>query len=173
MIVWINGPFGAGKSTVAQLLARRWPDATVFDPEQLGFLLRTWYPPGAVVDDFQDLSGWRRLVVEAAAGLLRDFGRPLIVPMTLLRPEYFDEIVGALRDEGVDVRHFCLVADRDEVVRRVGRRGQPDWALKKFDEYSPTLHDARFDVHLDAVALDADALAATIAASIGLPEEVR
>jgi hypothetical protein len=174
VIVWINGPFGAGKSTVAELLAGRWPEATVFDPEYLGFLLRSWHPPGVVVDDFQDLSVWRRLVVETAAGLLRDFGRPLIVPMTLLRPEYFDEIVGTLRNEGADVRHFCLVADRDEVIRRVRQRGHPtEWALKKFDEYAPTLDDARFGAHLDAVALNADALAAAIAEAIGLPEEVR
>ena len=169
MIVWINGPFGAGKSTVAEHLAKRWPEATVFDPEYLGFLLRHWQPQDEVVDDFQDLSVWRRLVVETAAGLLRDFGRPLIVPMTLLRREYFEEIIGGLRGEGTDVRHFCLVAGRDEVVRRTEQRGDPTaWAETKYDEYAPSLSDACFAVHLDAVALDADALAAAIASSIGL-----
>jgi len=118
VIVWINGPFGVGKSTLAAALSARWPEATVFDPEHLGFLLRNWHPPGLVVDDFQDLSVWRRLVVETATGLLRDLGRPLIVPMTVLRPEYFDEIVGGLRGAGASVHHFCLVAGRDEVMRR-------------------------------------------------------
>jgi hypothetical protein len=73
MIVWINGPFGVGKSTMAELLVERWPQATVFDPEHLGFLLRARQPPDVVVGDFQDLSVWRRLVRETAAGLLRDF----------------------------------------------------------------------------------------------------
>ena len=173
MIVWVNGPFGVGKSTVAATLSDRWPEATVFDPEYLGFLLRTWHPPGAAVDDFQDLSVWRRLVVETASGLLRDFGRPLIVPMTLLRREYFDEIVGTLRDQGVDVRHFCLVAGRDEVVRRVRQRGGPtEWTERKYDEYAISMGDARFAAHLDAEGLRADALAGTIAASIGLPERM-
>jgi hypothetical protein len=71
---------------VAGLLAERWSRATVFDPEHLGYLLRAWQPADAEVSDFQDLSVWRRLVRETAAGLLRDFRRPLIVPMTLLNP---------------------------------------------------------------------------------------
>jgi hypothetical protein len=173
VIVWINGPFGVGKSTVAATLSDRWPEATVFDPEYLGFMLRNWHPPGAAVDDFQDLSVWRRLVVETASGLLRDFRRPLIVPMTLLRREYFDEIVGTLRDQGVDVRHFCLVAGRDEVVRRVRQRGDTtEWIERKYDEYGTSLGDARFAAYLDAERLGADALADAIAASIGLPEGV-
>lgn len=68
MIVWINGPFGVGKSTAACLLAGLWPGATLFEPEYLGSLLRHWYPPDTVVDDFQDLSVWRRLVKETAMG---------------------------------------------------------------------------------------------------------
>ena len=155
MIVWINGPFGVGKSTLAGLLAERWPQATVFDPEHLGLLLRAWQPSDAVVTDFQDLSVWRRLVRETAAGLLRDFRRPLIVPMTLLNPRYFDEIVGGLRGDGVDVRHFCLTAGRDEVLARVVARGDTsDWFPTKFDEYEPYMLDERFAEHVPTSGRD-------------------
>jgi hypothetical protein len=157
VIVWINGPFGVGKSTVASLLAERWSHATVFDPEYLGFLLRTWQPADAVVNDFQDLSVWRRLVVETASGLIRDFGRPLIVPMTLLNPSYFDEIVGTLDREGLAVKHFTLVAPRDEVLRRVAGRGDSGtWFPRKYDEYVPSLSDPRFAHFLDAGGDPAD-----------------
>jgi hypothetical protein len=60
------------------------------------------------VDDFQDVSVWRALARETAAGLIADFGRPLIVPMTLLNPAHFDEIVGSLARLGLEVRHLCL-----------------------------------------------------------------
>jgi hypothetical protein len=126
------------------------------------------------VDDFQDLSVWRRLAKETALGLLRDFGRPLIVPMTLLKPAHFDEIVGGLRGDGVEVCHFCLVAGRDEVVRRTAGRGDPTgWAERKYDEYEHVLGDERFAPHLDAVALDAPTIAATIGESVGVLSRAR
>ncbi len=170
MIVWINGPFGVGKSTVTALLAEQWPECTVFDPETLGFLLRLWQPADAVVSDFQDLSVWRRLVRETASGLLRDFGRPLLVPMTLLSPAYFDEIVGGLREEGIDVRHFCLLAGRDEVVARLAARDDLDdsWTVAKFDEYAPGMSDERFAIHIETSGRAAEDVAAEIVAATPL-----
>ena len=35
VIIWINGGFGAGKTTLAQELHRRLPDAIVYDPEDV------------------------------------------------------------------------------------------------------------------------------------------
>ena len=40
MILWLNGSFGAGKTTVAHELQRRLPDAFVYDPENVGYFLR-------------------------------------------------------------------------------------------------------------------------------------
>jgi hypothetical protein len=37
VIIWINGGFGAGKSTLAAELVRRVPDAVLFDPEYVGY----------------------------------------------------------------------------------------------------------------------------------------
>lgn len=57
MIIWVNAPFGSGKTTLVDELHRRRPDALVYDPEQIGFVLRT------IVDvptgNFQDLRVWR------------------------------------------------------------------------------------------------------------------
>lgn len=40
MIIWVNGAFGAGKTTLGQHLHRRMPEALEFDPEYVGYLLR-------------------------------------------------------------------------------------------------------------------------------------
>ena len=40
MILWINGSFGAGKTTVAYELERRLEKAFVYDPENIGYFLR-------------------------------------------------------------------------------------------------------------------------------------
>jgi hypothetical protein len=55
VIIWINGGFGAGKTTLAQELGRRLPDAVVYDPEDVGLMLWKWIPPNG---DFQHLPSW-------------------------------------------------------------------------------------------------------------------
>ena len=44
MIIWLNGGFAAGKTTLAQELHRRLPDAVVYDPEDVGIMLWKWVP---------------------------------------------------------------------------------------------------------------------------------
>jgi hypothetical protein len=106
MIVWINGAFGAGKTTTAGLLAAGLENAKVLDPEYVGYLLTAFVrsPTG----DFQDLPLWRHLVVETLGGLDRLEPRTWIVPMSLLDPGYRAEILGGLRAASSSVREFVL-----------------------------------------------------------------
>jgi hypothetical protein len=67
MIIWINGAFGAGKTTLAEELSRHFPEAVLFDPEYVGYLLRHWVP--VPTGDFQDLPSWRELVIATALSL--------------------------------------------------------------------------------------------------------
>jgi hypothetical protein len=84
VIVWINGPFGVGKTTVAERLVHDWPGATLFDPEVLG------YP-----------------------GLVEDFGRPLVVPAANPFIEArFDDHRASLGDPRFAA--FVATDDRDE-----------------------------------------------------------
>ena len=39
-VIWLNGPFGAGKTTVAELPVERIDGATLVDPELVGEMLR-------------------------------------------------------------------------------------------------------------------------------------
>ncbi|MBQ7827680.1 MAG: AAA family ATPase, partial [Clostridia bacterium] len=41
MIIMINGPFGVGKTTVASLLNERLDNSMIYDPEEVGFMLRS------------------------------------------------------------------------------------------------------------------------------------
>jgi hypothetical protein len=118
VIIWINGAFGAGKTTLAEELHRRRPEAMPFDPEYVGSILAMWAPP-AESGDFQDIPLWRKLVAEFALGLWNDYGRPLIVPMTLVNAGYREEIFGQLRRAGVPVRHVFLEVPVAELRRRI------------------------------------------------------
>ena len=108
MIIWLNGGFGAGKTTLAAELHRRLPDAVVFDPEQVGSMLWKSLPPGG---DFQHLPSWRELVVATALTLRRHHAATLIVPMSLVRDAYRAEILGGLTGAGEEVLHVFLAAD--------------------------------------------------------------
>jgi deoxyadenosine/deoxycytidine kinase len=44
VIIWLNGGFGAGKTTLAEELHRRLPEAVVYDPEDVGLMLWTTIP---------------------------------------------------------------------------------------------------------------------------------
>lgn len=117
MIVWINGAFGAGKTTTASLLVERLDGAKLFDPEYVGYMLTSFVtsPTG----DFQDLPLWRHLVVETAAGLARQYPHPWVAPMSLIDAGYRAEILGGLRDAGVDVREFVLSVPEEQLRARI------------------------------------------------------
>ncbi|MFD0286621.1 NUDIX hydrolase [Streptomyces lutosisoli] len=127
MIVWINGAFGAGKTTTARELIELIPNSTLFDPEVIGGALTHLLPPKrlAEVGDFQDLSIWQRLVVDTAAAMLAELGGVLVVPMTLLRQEYRDEIFGGLAARRIPVRHVLLAPAETILRERIAGRAVP------------------------------------------------
>ncbi|GIH17704.1 AAA family ATPase [Rugosimonospora africana] len=118
MIVWINGAFAGGKTTLSEELHRRLPGAMPFDPEYVGYILTKWVPsPDS--GDFQDIPLWRKLVAEFAIGMHSEYGRDLIVPMTLVNPGYREEIFGLIGKAGIPVLHVFLDVPADELRRRI------------------------------------------------------
>ena len=153
VVVWLNGPFGVGKTTVAKALAAEMTDALIFDPELVGFMLRKIVArelrPSA---DFQDLPLWRHLTRTTIHGLVTEYHRPVIVPMTLVNPVYFDEIVGALRRAGTDVHHVALMADpktiRNRLLRRLSLPTSALWAFRQVDRCLAALQSREFEMQL-------------------------
>ncbi|MQS15311.1 NUDIX hydrolase [Streptomyces kaniharaensis] len=126
MIVWVNGTFGAGKTSACRELVELLPGSMLFDPELVGFGLRRTLPADrmAAVSDFQDLPAWRRLVPEVAAALLGEVPGPLVVPMTLLREDYRDEIFGDLASHGIAVHHVVLDPGETILRERIAHRDE-------------------------------------------------
>ncbi|WP_316528340.1 AAA family ATPase [Kitasatospora brasiliensis] len=118
MIVWINGPFGGGKTTLATTLRQELPGAVLFDAEEIGILLRQAFP--GKHEDFQDFPSWRPLVAQFAVHCHRENnGHPVLIPMTLLRQDYAAEIHGTIRAAGIPLTHLLLHADPDTVSARI------------------------------------------------------
>ncbi|MFD9503748.1 NUDIX domain-containing protein [Streptomyces sp. NPDC060035] len=167
MIVWINGAFGAGKTSAACELIDLIPNSTFYDPELIGGGLRHLLPQKklAEVADFQDLAIWRRLVVDTAAALLAELSGVLVVPMTLLRQEYRDEIFGGLAARRIPVRHVLLSPEETILRRRIADREEfaddPEhserirqWAYEHIEPYRAALKWITADAHtIDTSAL--------------------
>lgn len=172
-IVWLNGAFGVGKTTVARGLLREWRHAALFDPEPLARLIRNAVPPEQRPDDYQDLPLWRRATVELVAGIAAS-SEVVIVPMTLIDERYFDEIVGALRRGPHRLHHYALTARPATIRRRLLRRQLTSlihprstrWALDRVDHVCTALADPRFHDHIDTDALTADEIVRRIAQDI-------
>ncbi|UNO38910.1 NUDIX hydrolase [Streptomyces sp. MST-110588] len=161
MIVWLNGAFGAGKTTTARQLLDLLPGSTLYDPGLLGGGLRHMLPARRLgeVEDYQDLPSWRRLVVDTALALLTEVPGPLITPMTLLRQEYRDEIFGGLAARRIPVRHMVLhteetilrerIAGREEIPGDVeGSESVRSWCLEQLGPYQSALDWIKQDAYI-------------------------
>jgi hypothetical protein len=173
MLLWINGPFGGGKTATAVELSRRLPGSVVCDPELVGFGMHRMLPE-ALRTDFQDLPPWRQSVRYLLAHALRLHVGPVIVPMTLINAAYFDEIIGGLRVDGADVRHFSLLAQRGTVLRRIRERafgfgfGHDRWAVDHLDQCLDRLRQPEFAEHIPTDDRSVAQVADAIAGSAGL-----
>ncbi|OEJ28180.1 ATP/GTP-binding protein [Streptomyces agglomeratus] len=168
MIVWINGAFSAGKTSAARELIDLIPNSTFYDPELIGGGLRYLLPQKrlAEVGDYQDLPIWRRLVVDTAAALLAEVGGVLVVPMTLLRQEYRDEIFGGLAARRIPVCHVLLSCEETILRERIAAREDPadgpegserarQWAYEHIEPYRAALSSW---LAADAHVIDTSAL---------------
>ncbi|MER5278775.1 AAA family ATPase [Streptomyces sp. NPDC002809] len=172
-LVWVNGPFGGGKTQTAYELRRRLPGSVVCDPEHVGFGLHRTLPP-ALRGDFQDLPAWRQGVHDMLALALRGHPGTVIAPMTLVDAGYFAEIVGRLREDGYAVHHFALLAERETVLGRLRERGlgrglrRESFAVAGLDHCLERLAAPEFAEHIRTDRLTVPRVADRIAASAGL-----
>ena len=118
VIIWVNGTFGAGKTTTSRLVADRSPGLRLFDPESVGYMLRpnlTDYP----VRDFRDWESWRILTPIVADEVVRFSGQSLVAPQTVLEETYWDELLHGLSQRGHEVLHVLLKADERTLRARI------------------------------------------------------
>src|SRR5687767_3258040 len=157
MIVLINGSFGVGKTTVANLLRDALPKSAIYDPEWAGIgLMRLpkWIKlKGSGTDDFQDIDLWRRSAI-IGTRLFRFFvSGAVIVPMTFSDRTHYDEVVKGLRELDPELRVFCLTASLPTVRTRLARRGtknsETEWIARRIIECAEAHCDPHFGEAVD------------------------
>jgi shikimate kinase len=169
VIIWLNGTFGAGKTTTARQLAGRLANARHFDPELVGYLLMTALDDHEF-EDFQDLPPWRGLVPAFAEKIAGFTGQHLIAVQTVLREDYWRELMEGFRRTPLDIFHVLLHVDSDVLAERIKADEREakayQWRLDHVSDYEksrPWMESAA-DLVIDATNLPAVEVAGRIAA---------
>lgn len=146
MIIWINGAFGSGKTQTAFELHRRLKPSYVYDPEKMGFAMRSMIPPDIAEDDFQSYPLWREFNYSMLSYLSDTYQGIIIVPMTITNDQYFHDIISRLRQDGRTIHHFTLLASKETLLKRLRTRaeGKNSWAAKQIDRCINSLSDSLF-----------------------------
>lgn len=179
-VVFLNGSFGVGKTSVAKALVRHLPRSVRYNPEIFpnGWL---WRVPRFVrlenrdTGDYQDMPLWRELTVHTLRQMRR-LAPVVIVPMAFSNRDYLREILGKTRRFDSDVHHFCLVAPLETVEARLRQRGDApkhlEWQLRRARTCCEAHHSRDFAIRIDASDRPPEVLAAEIARVMRMPRNL-
>lgn len=136
LIIWINGPFGVGKTTISNELHRWITDSYIYDPEMAGEFI--WNNSPECMrrkGDFQDISLWRDFNLSMLKYIYENYSGTIIVPMTLVNKKYYKEIIGRLVSDGIEIHHYILLAKKSTLLDRQLKRGEKEgsWVSKQID----------------------------------------
>jgi broad-specificity NMP kinase len=175
VIIFVNGPFGVGKTTAVTEVSARVPSALVIDPEKVGHMLWAQLPGQLRAEEFELEPVWPALTRTLIREASRAYARTILVPMTIARPEVFTQIVQPLRDDGLPVAHFTLLAPPSVIRGRLRRRGEgPDrwgelsWEGLQVERCLESLSQPEFAVHIDTGHLSPRQVAGEILGGAGL-----
>ncbi|MEA4824733.1 MAG: AAA family ATPase [Clostridiaceae bacterium] len=153
MIIWINGAFGVGKTSVAENLSKKLQNSYIYDPENAGGFI--WNNTPASMSrkgDFQDIPLWRIINRHMLSYIIKCSDVDLIIPMTMVNKAYYNEIINDVSEAKLTIWHFILTAPRDTIVKRLLGRGesQDSWAVRQMDRCIKGLAD------MDGIFIDTE-----------------
>lgn len=134
MIIWLSGPYGVGKSTLAEAMAAKMKNAIIFDAEEVGNAVRENYPDCPYGYIFEDYPLWGEFCYMLLRDIHETFHKDILVPMTLVRKESY-RIIERLNRNGIDSRLVVLEASYQTVHDRILARGEEEccWCMENIE----------------------------------------
>lgn len=155
MIIMINGAFGSGKTTSANELQDLIPNSMIFDPEEIGYMLRKLIDKESLdgdecTDDFQDIELWRILTVKIAQEIKLKYNKHLIVPMTIHNELNFEYIYDGFKKIDTELYHFCLIASKKTLIERQTKRGDlaGGWQFQQIEKCLNSFKKSKYKEHI-------------------------
>lgn len=155
MIIWINGTFGVGKTETAKMVYKKLQNSYLYDPEELGSIIRKQIPVELWEEDFQDHEEWRMWNHHLLKKVTTETEKVVIVPMTLTNEQYYQEIISRLTKEGIKIHHFTLVAEPQTILDRLMERGDGnnEWIMNRTEMNVKQLSATFFQIHINTEKL--------------------
>lgn len=134
MIIWISGPYGVGKSTLAEAMAEKMENALIFDAEEVGNAVRENYPDCPYGLIFEDYPLWSEFCYMLLKDIHEKFQKDILVPMTLLREKSYG-IIEKLNRDGIKTHLIVLEASYQTVHDRILSRGEEEgcWCMENIE----------------------------------------
>lgn len=118
-LVLLGGPTGVGKSTTLALLTGRLPKTALLDADDV------W----RVSTDLA-IDGTRDIAIGNVVAVMRGYfeaGCELgVLAWVFARPELYEPVIAALEDQVESVHQLYLIANREQLERRLIERGSED-----------------------------------------------
>jgi deoxyadenosine/deoxycytidine kinase len=155
MIIWINGPFGVGKTTLADNLLQVMDNVTLFNPELIGKTLWNLTPVILHEQEFEDEPIWRKTTYQLIMDCYQQYKRTLVIPMTIAKDSGYSEIIDKLRKNGIELHMYTLLASGEEIKNRLLKRGETanSWEQQQIDRCLEALKGKKYSKHIDTTGL--------------------
>lgn len=169
MIVWISGPYGVGKSTLAEALVNKINNAFLFDAEKVGDAVRENYPnePYGVI--YEDYPLWCEFNYMLLRDIHNTFHHNIFVPMTMVRQNSYDKIIQRLLDDGIDTKLIILEGSYQCIHDRILARGEEEgcWCMENIEMSSNSSKTIQNGYHISTDDKSVDELARIVLEYIG------
>ena len=160
MIIWISGPYGVGKSTLAEALEKEIENVLIFDAEEVGNAVRGNYPNDPYGYIFEDYDLWGEFCYKLLKDIHNNFQKNMLVQMTLVRPESYNNIIDKLLVDGIDVKFIILEANYQNVHDRILTRGETEecWCMQNIEMASRESQAVQGGYHINTDGKSVDEL---------------
>ena len=154
MIIWLNGAYGVGKTTIGKLLKDELRPSFIFDPEAVGNGIRDNYPEELFYETFEQYDIWLKTCYEILKDISSHYDGTIIVPMTLLFKKSYQWIIRPLKEKGIDVRYIFLDADYETLYKRMvesGREEKDSWCVNHINDCLKQQKSDNNAIHINTV----------------------